>query len=190
VLREKFGYQQSKGLEREPLSASVHPLNAVPTPEERHDGDPEPRPVDYGALNALYAAGVLCLLAAQRRRNDEERIQGGELLPLGAAAFSISKAIAREKIGTWIREPFVDETLAGPRPRGKRLGRALGELVTCTRCVGAWSSLGIVSLRLLHPPSGRVVTSVLATAAINDFLQGGFRTLCGAANRLDSKPRH
>jgi hypothetical protein len=52
--------------------------------------------------------------------------------------------------------------------------RALGELVTCTRCVGAWSSLGIVGVRLVHPPTGRVVISVLATSALNDFLHAGF----------------
>jgi hypothetical protein len=145
-----------------------------------------PRPVDYGALNALWGTGVLCVLAAQRRRETEDRINGAELLPLGAAAFSLSKAIARERIGAWIREPFVDETIVGPRPKGRRLRRALGELVTCTRCVGAWSSLGIVGLRLLHPPSGRVATSVLATAAVNDFLQAGFQVLCGTANERNA----
>jgi hypothetical protein len=168
------------------MTASVHTLPARTGSEIRDDRWPTARPVDYGALNLLYAAGVVSILAAQRRRGTEDQINGAELLPLGAAAFSLSKAIARERIGTWIREPFVDETADGPKPRGRRLRRALGELVTCTRCVGAWSSLGIVGLRLLHPPSGRVATSVLATAAVNDVLQAGFHALCGAANDLNA----
>jgi uncharacterized protein DUF1360 len=167
------------------LSASIHRQSTQTAIGDAPSRKPAARPVDYGALNVLYATGV-GILVAQRRRDGADRIESAELLPLGLAAFSLSKAIAREKIGTWIREPFVDETPAGPRPRGRRLRRAVGELVTCTRCVGAWSSLGIVGLRLLHPPAGRVATSVLATAAVNDFLQGGFKAVCGAANELSA----
>jgi hypothetical protein len=166
------------------LSASVHSLTTQ-RGDESPNRKPAARPVDYGALNVIYATGI-AVLALQGRRGDTERIESAELLPLGLAAFSLSKAIAREKIGTWIREPFADETPAGPRPTGRKFRRALGELVTCTRCVGAWSSLGIVGLRLVHPPAGRVATSVLATAAVNDFLHGGFRALCGAANELNA----
>ena len=39
----------------------------------------------------------------------------------------------------------------GTRPRGRRMRYAVGELLNCTRCVGAWSALGLVALRL-HPP--------------------------------------
>jgi hypothetical protein len=167
------------------LSASVHSLPPRPGAEAGPDRKPSARPVDYGALNVLYATAV-GVLAIQSRRGDAEQIDIAELVPIGLAAFSLSKAIAREKIGTWVREPFVDETAAGPRPKGRRFRRALGELVTCTRCVGAWSSLGIVGLRLMHPRTGRTATSVLATAAINDFLQGAFQALCGAANELNA----
>jgi hypothetical protein len=134
---------------------------------------------DYVLLNAVYGALLTALIAAHHMREPEERIGGAELLPLGAAAFSLSKAVARERIGSWVREPFVDESASGRRLRGGRMRRALGELVTCTRCVGAWSSLGVVGVRLVHPPTGRVVTSVLATSALNDFFHAGFRALCG-----------
>jgi hypothetical protein len=167
------------------LSSSVHSLPSPPGATETPNRKPAARPVDYGALNVIYATGIAALVV-QGRRRDANRIESSELLPLGLAAFSLSKAIAREKIGTWIREPFADETPSGPRPAGRRFRRAVGELVTCTRCVGAWSSLGIVGLRLAHPPAGRVATSVLATAAVNDFLHGGFRALCGAANELNA----
>lgn len=107
---------------------------------------------------------------------------GAELLPMGAATFALSKMIAREKIGTWLREPFVEEMSAHARPRGRRLRHAVGELLTCTRCVGAWSGLAVVGLRVLSPRSGRIVTGVLATSAVNDFLQAGFRALAESAN--------
>jgi hypothetical protein len=86
-----------------------------------------------------------------------------------------------------VREPFVDDPVHPHRPRGHRLQRAVGELVTCTRCVGAWSALGLVGLRTLAPDAGRTVTGVLATSALNDFLQAGFRALCGAANAAERR---
>jgi hypothetical protein len=51
--------------------------------------------------------------------------------------------------------------------------------------VGAWSALGVVGLRLVSPDSGRVVTNVLAASAANDWLQAGFKLLCGGVNRTE-----
>jgi hypothetical protein len=152
------------------------------------DGGPaqDPLPRDYGALNAVYAVLLAGVLAASAR-GPEERISGAELLPLGAATFALSKVIARERIGAWVREPFVDDAVHPHRPRGHRVRRALGELVMCTRCVGAWSALGLVGLRLTSPRAGRTVTTVLATSAANDFLQASFKALCGVANEAERR---
>jgi hypothetical protein len=149
--------------------------------DERADEQPV-EPIDYGALNVAYAALLGAVVLATRERAKEEPIGPEELIPMGAAAFAVSKMIAREKIGTWVREPFVEERAGAPRPRGRRLRRAVGELVTCTRCVGAWSGLAVVGLRLVSPAAGRTVTTVFATAAVNDFLQAGFRWLCDRAD--------
>ena len=146
-------------------------------------------PVDYAALNAVYATLLVAVILASRARAEPdattpEPIAPGELLPLGAATFALAKVVAREKIGTWVREPFVEQGPDhSPRgPRGRRLRRAVGELITCTRCAGAWSALGIVGLRTVSPTAGRLVTSVLATSALNDFLQAAFRLLTEGAN--------
>jgi hypothetical protein len=144
---------------------------------------PGPLPRDYGAINAVYAALLAGVLVATKGRATEEaQISAAELVPLGAATFALSKVIARERIGAWVREPFVDDPVHPHRPRGRRIQRAVGELVMCTRCVGAWSALGLVGLRVASPQAGRTVTAVLATSAANDFLQAGFKALCGVAN--------
>ena len=139
-------------------------------------------PEDYAAINAVYAALLAAVVVATRERVKRDPIKGAELLPLGAATFAVSKVIAREKIGTWVREPFVEDAVHGGKPRGRRIERALGELVTCSRCVGAWSALGVVGLRIAAPRAGRVVAAVLATSAVNDFLQAGFAWLRDNAN--------
>lgn len=143
-----------------------------------------PEPADYALLNAVYGVALGALAArAQRARWGQEAIREVELLPLGGATFALSKVIAREKIGSWVREPFVDESREDRPPRGGRLRQAVGELLTCTRCVGAWSALCVVGLRLAAPPAGRCVAAVLAASALNDFLQAAFKLLSESTNQ-------
>ena len=143
---------------------------------------PSDEAVGYAKLNAVYGVLLATTLVASRKRALSEPIRGGELLPLGAATFALSKVIAKEKVGTWVREPFVEEHGDGRPPRGEGIQRAVGELLTCTRCVGAWSALGLVSLRLASPAAGRTVTSVLVASAANDFMQAGFNWLTAHSN--------
>jgi Protein of unknown function (DUF1360) len=136
-------------------------------------------PADYAAISAVYGSLLAGLAYSARGR---EPIACAELLPLSAATFALSKLIAREKAETWLRQPFVDESEGGKRPRGRRLRYAVGELIGCTRCVGAWGALGLVALRLHSPAAGRTATTVLAVSAGNDILQTAFSLLCARAN--------
>jgi hypothetical protein len=146
-------------------------------------------PVDYAKLNAIYGGLFVAVLVGARMRDEsDDQIPVRELVPLGAATFALAKVIAREKIGTWMREPFVEQDDTGERrPRGRRLRRAVGELVTCTRCVGAWSALGIVGLRVIDPRTGRIVTNVLAASAVNDWMQAGFKMLTSEVNQVEQQ---
>jgi hypothetical protein len=83
-------------------------------------------------------------------------------------------------VTSFIREPFVE---GDPRDSEEEhpvqtggMGQALGELVTCSRCVGTWAAAGLATAEVLAPRFGRLLTWTLAVAALNDFLQG----LCGA----------
>jgi len=140
-------------------------------------------PYDYMALNAVFAAllaGVV--VAARERTRASEPLTSRDLAVTGAASFALAKVIARERIGSWVREPFVEEEGDG-KPRGRGLRHAVGELLTCTRCVGAWSALGLVGLRLTSPATGRVVNDVLAVSAMNDWLQASFKLLCAKTDQ-------
>jgi hypothetical protein len=147
--------------------------------------DAETRPVDYAAINAVWAALAAALVAGTRKQAAKDPITIKELVPLGAATFAVSKAVARERIGSWVREPFVDDD--DQTPKGGRIRRSLGELVTCTRCVGTWSALGVVGLRVVHPEAGRTLSYVLASSAVNDWMQAGFKLLTEQTNLVGSK---
>jgi hypothetical protein len=146
--------------------------------------EPPTEAYDYAALSAAFAALLAGVVAASRERaRGGDPISTRDLVVTGAASFALSKAVAREQIGTWVREPFVDES-DGQHPRGRRLRHAVGELITCTRCIGAWSALGLVGLRLTAPATGRVVNDVLAVSAMNDWLQAAFKLLCAKSDQV------
>ena len=146
----------------------MKPLEETPT-----------KPADYAAISAGYGALLGALALGARQHGVEGRDPYLLEIPaLGLATFALSKLIAKEKVETWVREPFVEETPQGRRPKGQGLRYAVGELLTCTRCVGAWSSLGLVALRVTRPREAKVVTAVLATSAVNDFLHAGFAWVC------------
>jgi len=143
----------------------VDPVDETPT-----------EPTDYAAISALYGA-LLAGAAVSARRKPP--IPPQELPALAAASFALSKLLVKEKAETWVRRPFVDEQAR--KPKGRRLRYAVGELLTCTRCMGAWSALGLVALRLHAPTAGRTVSTVLAASAGNDALQAVFAYLCAHA---------
>jgi hypothetical protein len=70
------------------------------------------------------------------------------------------------------------------RPVEGGFQQALGELVTCTRCMGTWAAAGLASAQILAPRFGRLLTWSLGAAAANDFLQAGFAALTETANEL------
>jgi Protein of unknown function (DUF1360) len=152
----------------------VRPVSQTPT-----------EPTDYAALSAVYGALLGATALAARRR---EPVPREELPALAAATFALSKLIVHEKVEAWMREPFVEESPDGRRPKGRRLRYAVGELLTCTRCTGAWAALGLVGLRLYAPATGRTVTTVLAASAGNDMLQATFSWLTGRARHAGDAP--
>jgi Protein of unknown function (DUF1360) len=145
-------------------------------------GDRPAGAVDYAALSAGWASLLGALLAAARDKGDEP-VRPEEIVPLGIATFALSKLIAKEKVDAWMREPFVEEGPGGERhPKGRGLRYAVGEMLTCTRCVGTWSALGIVALRVTRPREARVITAVLGASAVSDWTQAGFTWVCARSN--------
>jgi hypothetical protein len=144
--------------------------------------DTPTEPVDYAAISAGYATLATAVLLAARDKG-EEPMAPAEFLPLGVATFALAKLITKEKVESWVREPFVEELPDGERrPKGRRMRYAVGELLTCSRCLGAWSSLALVGLRVTRPREARIVTTVLGASAVNDWMQAGFTYVCAKGN--------
>jgi hypothetical protein len=142
----------------------------------------------YAAIMATFGAGLAGAgLLARALGRDAAEYRPIDLAVLGAATFKAARTISRDEVGSFIRDPFVEgDAHAGnvdPVETGD-LRQAIGELVTCSRCVGTWIAAGLTSTQVIAPRFGRLLTWSLAAAGANDFLQAGFAALTHKSNEL------
>src|SRR4051794_33122 len=130
-----------------------------------------------GTYAGLLAAGGLLSKGLGRRPQCQTSL---DLVVLSAASFKAARTLARDEVTSFIREPFVrghaHEGGEEPVETGD-VQQAIGELVTCSRCVGTWAAAGLATTQVLAPRFGRLLTWSLAAAGCNDFLQAGFARL-------------
>jgi hypothetical protein len=137
-------------------------------------------------VGGLAATGAIGRLLGRDPRDHRSL----DLVTLGLATFKASRTISRDEVTSFIREPFVEgeahEGAEDPVESGD-LRQAIGELVTCSRCVGTWVAAGLGSAQILTPRFGRVLTWTLAAAGANDWLQAGFAALTHKSNELEQR---
>jgi Protein of unknown function (DUF1360) len=141
----------------------------------------------YAAIAGALVAALGAVAALSRRSPPATAL---DLVALSAATFKASRTLSREKVASFVREPFVEghaERGEEERPGGEGFQRALGELVLCTRCVGTWSAAALASTQMVTPRFGRALTWTLAAGAANDFLHAAFAALCAKANELEER---
>jgi hypothetical protein len=139
----------------------------------------------YATIAAAFFGGLAVVAALARRSSPGSAL---DLVALSGATFKASRALSRERVGAFVRQPFVEgdaDVGEDEEPAGTGFQRALGELVTCPRCLGTWTAAGLASTQVLAPRFGRLVTWTLGASAANDFLQAAFTALCEKANELE-----
>jgi hypothetical protein len=141
----------------------------------------------YAAIMGPFAAGLAGAAVLAKALGREPRENGAlDLLVLSLATFKTARTIARDDVGSFIREPFVEGEDEEPVGSGD-LRQAVGELVTCSRCIGTWVAGGLTATQIVAPRFGRVLTWSLAAAGANDVLQAGFIALTGKSNELERR---
>jgi hypothetical protein len=145
----------------------------------------------YAGIMATFVGGIAATeLATYRLRRAPAERTWLDLVVLGLATFKASRTLARDEVTSFIREPFVQGTPEKPEQeepvRTGDLRQAVGELVTCSRCVGTWIAAGLAGVDVLAPRFGHTLSWALAVGGANDVLQAGFSMLTGAANRVQA----
>jgi hypothetical protein len=129
-------------------------------------------------------------VAASRASRPDQELKSIDLVALGLATFKAARTVSRDKVTSFVRDPFVEETAYDGQdetPAGTGMQRAVGELVTCTRCVGTWVAAGLATSLTVTPRFGRLLVWSLDAAALNDFLQAGFVALTEKSNELEQR---
>ena len=135
----------------------------------------------YAQIMGTWAGGLTAAALVARMLGREPRDESGlDLVVLAAATFKASRTISRDEVTSFLRAPFVEGEAHGGGEEPVETGdmqQAIGELVTCSRCVGTWVAAGLAATQIVAPRTGRLLTWSLAAAGANDFLQAGFAAL-------------
>jgi hypothetical protein len=144
----------------------------------------------YAEIAATFVGGLAAAAIAARQFNrDPRELRALDLVTLSAATFKAARTISHDRVTSFLREPFVEGEAYGgdEQPTGEGMQRAIGELVTCTRCVGIWVAAGLGTAQVVAPRFGRLLTWTLAASAANDFLQTAFVALDRKSEELSER---
>ena len=167
-------------------------MTTLEAPPRQARAQPEPPYGAYAAIAATFAGGLGAAGLLGRALDRDPQCQTAlDLAVLAAATFKAARTLARDEVTSFIRTPFVEgEAHSGDDEEPVQTGgleQAIGELVTCTRCVGTWAAAGLATTQILAPRFGRLLTWSLASAGLNDFLQAGFAALTKKSNELEQR---
>jgi hypothetical protein len=145
----------------------------------------------YAAIMAVFCGGLLGagLLARALGRDSEEQ-SALDLVTLALATYKAARTLSRDEVTSFLREPFVEGRAheGGEDPiEDGGMRQAVGELVTCSRCVGTWVAAGLGATQIVAPRFGRLLTWTLGAAGLNDFLQASFAALTNKSNEIEER---
>jgi hypothetical protein len=145
----------------------------------------EDRPLGgYSLLTAGFAAAFIGGLEAARRRRGRLPSRFGlwDLFTVGAATHKIARLIAKDRVTSFARAPFVQyqeaeghgEVSEEPRGTGPRL--AIGELLVCPYCLGQWVAAGFGLGLVGAPELTRLLAFIYTAETVADFLQLAYKS--------------
>ena len=139
----------------------------------------------YAAITGVFAGGLAGAGGVARLLGRNPACQTPlDLAVLSLASFKAARTLAGDEVTSFLRQPFVrGQAHSGDEePVEGGMHQAIGELVTCSRCVGTWTAAGLATTQILAPRFGRLLTWSLAAAGANDFLQAAFSAATSKAN--------
>ena len=136
---------------------------------------------EYAMLLAFYVASVAALtgIAIERDRLPK-RPSLLDLAILGVATHKLSRIVAKDRITSILRAPFVNYIRSAghgeveEEPRGRGIQRGIGQLISCPYCMAPWCATALAFGFIFAPRVARFFARVLATVAASDFLHRAY----------------
>ncbi len=145
----------------------------------------------YALITATYLGlyGGFVALAQRKGRPLSQSISSLDLVLLGLATLRLSRLAAWDEVTSFLRLPFVqhrpEDKVEGEQqePRGRGLLRALGELVVCTTCIGAWIAAVLTYALYLVPSAVRPFLTIMAAAGLGQLADSLLSLLYSARDK-------
>jgi uncharacterized protein DUF1360 len=155
------------------------------------DSEQSPPYGAYAAIMATFCGGLAAAGALARALGrDPEEHTALDLVTLALATYKAARTLAGDEVTSFLREPFVEGHAheGGEEPvETGGMRQAVGELVTCSRCIGTWVAAALGATQIVAPRFGRLLAWTLGAAGLNDFLQGGFAALTNKSNEIEER---
>jgi hypothetical protein len=136
---------------------------------------------EYAALLAFYVGSVAALTATAGERDRLPRRFGVlDLALLGVATHKLSRLVAKDRITSIIRAPFVNYIRSAgaaeveEEPRGRGIQRGIGQLISCPYCIGPWCATALGFGFVFAPRATRFLAGILASVAMSNFLHRAY----------------
>jgi len=124
---------------------------------------------------ASVIGGLLAYAAYSGRL--EDRMSTADVALLGITTHKIARIVTRGEVTNFLRAPFTEYegqanlNEVNQKPRGEGLQRAMGELMACPLCIGAWIAGGLRCGLAFAPRFTRAIEVTFAGLTISDLLQ-------------------
>jgi hypothetical protein len=141
-------------------------------------GIPEKHPYSaYTAIMAIYLSlyAVFLALGHRSKRLQDDPLSLKDITTLGVATYALSRIVTRDQVTSFLRLPFIrhrpeDKVIGtGQQPRGRGLIRAMGELITCSRCSGTWIAALLTYALYLEPTFVRPFIILMTAVGLGDL---------------------
>src|SRR6266403_1388267 len=136
---------------------------------------------EYATLLGFYIASVAVLtgLATEKDRFPR-RFSVLDLALLGIATHKLSRIVAKDRITSILRAPFVTYICSAgageveEEPRGRGIRSGSGHLVSCPYCMAPWCATALSFGLLFAPRVARFFVGILVSVAASDFLHRAY----------------
>jgi hypothetical protein len=136
---------------------------------------------EYAGMLTFYLTSVAVLtgLAVEQDRLPK-KVSLLDLALLGVATHKLSRIVAKDRITSIVRAPFVNYIRSAgageveEEPRGRGIQRGIGQLLSCPFCVAPWVATALGFGFVFAPRAARFFAGVLASVALSDFLHRAY----------------
>lgn len=136
---------------------------------------------EYATMLGVFMASVVVLTGLAKEQDRVPRRFGLlDLALLGIATHKLSRIIAKDRITSILRAPFVSYIRSAgageveEEPRGRGFQRGIGHLISCPYCTAPWSATALAFGFLFAPRVTRFFAGILASVAMSDFLHRAY----------------